>query len=72
METTATIDDAEVRFKGIVALNEALGPVGALRFLTLLHRDRTDYVEIPASVRRSKHRRYLLTRPQTMAGMTSI
>jgi hypothetical protein len=46
METTAIIDDAEVRFKGIVALNEALGPAGALRFLTLLHRDRTDYVEI--------------------------
>jgi hypothetical protein len=46
METTTTIDDAEVRFKGIVALNEALGPAGALRFLTLLHRDQTDYVEI--------------------------
>lgn len=46
METTAAIDDAEVRFKGIVALNEALGPADALRFLTLLHRDRTDYVEI--------------------------
>ena len=46
METTATIDDAEVRFKGIVALNGALGPAGALRFLTLLHCDRTDYVEI--------------------------
>lgn len=46
METIMAIDDAEVRFKGIVALNEALGPAGALRFLTLLHRDRTDYVEI--------------------------
>jgi len=46
METMTNIDDAEVRFKGIVALNEALGPSGALRFLTLLHRDRTDYVEI--------------------------
>ena len=46
MEITTTIDDAEVRFKGIVALNQALGPAGALRFLTLLHRDRTDYVEI--------------------------
>jgi hypothetical protein len=46
METMTTIDDAEVRFKGIAALNEALGPAGALRFLTLLHRDRTDYVEI--------------------------
>ncbi len=46
MEIMTAIDDAEVRFKGIVALNEALGPAGALRFLTLLHRDRTDYVEI--------------------------
>ena len=46
MEITTTIDDAEVRLKGIVALNQALGPAGALRFLTLLHRDRTDYVEI--------------------------
>ena len=36
METTTTIDDAEVRFKGIVALNEALGPAGALRFLTVI------------------------------------
>jgi len=26
-----TIDDAEVRFKGIAALNEALDPAGALR-----------------------------------------
>lgn len=46
METMTTIDDAEVRFRGIVALNEALDPAGALRFLTLLHHDRTDYVEI--------------------------
>ena len=46
MDTTMAIDDAEVRFKGIDALNQALGPAGALRFLTLLHRDRTDYVEI--------------------------
>jgi hypothetical protein len=46
METKTTIDNAEVRFKGIAALNEALGPAGALRFLTMRHRDRTDYVEI--------------------------
>jgi hypothetical protein len=39
-------DDTEIRFKGIEALNKALGPSAALRFLTLLHRDRTDYVEI--------------------------
>ncbi|MFC1715365.1 hypothetical protein ACFL6S_16980 [Candidatus Poribacteria bacterium] len=31
---------------GIEVLNEALGPAGALRFLTLLHRGPTDYVEI--------------------------
>jgi hypothetical protein len=46
METMTAIDDAEVSFKGIVALNEALGPAGVLRFLTMIHRDRTDYVEI--------------------------
>ncbi len=31
---------------GIEVLNEALGPAGALRFLTLLHREPTYYVEI--------------------------
>jgi hypothetical protein len=40
------LDDSEIRFKGIDALNKALGPSAALRFLTLFHRDRTDYVEI--------------------------
>jgi hypothetical protein len=40
------LDDTEIRLKGIDALNKALGPSGALRFLTLFHRDRTDYVEI--------------------------
>lgn len=40
------LDDTEIRFKGIDALNKALGPTAALRFLTLIHRDRTDYVEI--------------------------
>lgn len=40
------MDDAEIKFKGIEALNKTLGPTGALRFLTLLHREPTDYVEI--------------------------
>jgi hypothetical protein len=40
------LDDSEIRFKGIDALNKALCPSAALRFLTLFHRDRTDYVEI--------------------------
>lgn len=41
-----TMDDAEIKFKGIEVLNKVLGTVAALRFLTLLHRDPTDYVEI--------------------------
>lgn len=40
------MDDAEIRTRGIEALNKALGPANALRFLTLLHREPTDYVEI--------------------------
>lgn len=41
-----TRDDSEIRFKGMEALNNTLGPTAALRFLTLLHREHTDYVEI--------------------------
>jgi len=40
------MDDTEIRISGIEALNKALGPAAALRFLTLLHREPTDYVEI--------------------------
>ncbi len=40
------MDDTEVRLRGIEALNNALGPANALKFLTLLRRDATDYVEI--------------------------
>lgn len=43
---TKTMDDTEIKFKGIEALNKVLGPTAALRFLTLLHREPTDYVEI--------------------------
>ncbi len=39
-------DDAEIRISGIEALNKKLGPAAALRFLTLLNRESTDYVEI--------------------------
>ncbi len=46
MEATRIMDDTEIRITGIQALNEALGPAAALRFLTLLHREPTDYVEI--------------------------
>jgi hypothetical protein len=46
MEKTRKMDDTEIRIRGIEVLNEALGPIGALRFLSLLHREPTDYVEI--------------------------
>ena len=40
------MDDTEIRMRGIEALNKVLGPAAALRFLTLLHSEPTDYVEI--------------------------
>lgn len=43
---TKTMDDNEVKLKGIEVLNENLGSSVALRFLTLLHREPTDYVKI--------------------------
>ena len=46
MEKAKIMDDTEIRVSGIEALNKALGPTAAFRFLTLLHREPTDYVEI--------------------------
>jgi len=46
MEEAKMMDDTQIRISGIEALNRALGPAAALRFLTLLHREPTDYVEI--------------------------
>ena len=43
---TKALNDTEIKFKGIEALNKTLGPSSALRFLTILHRESTDYVEI--------------------------
>ena len=41
------MDDTEIRISRIEALNnKVLGPAAAIRFLTLLHREPTDYVEI--------------------------
>ncbi len=40
---TKTMDDAEIKFKGIEALNKTLGAAAALKFLTMLHREPTDY-----------------------------
>ena len=46
MKDATLMDDTEIRMNGIEALNKALGPTGALRFLALLHHEPTDYVEI--------------------------
>lgn len=43
---TKIMNDVEIKFKGIEALNKSLGPAAALKFLTMLHREPTDYVEI--------------------------
>jgi len=40
------LSDAEIKIKGIEALNNVLGASDALKFLRLLHRDPTDYVNI--------------------------
>ena len=47
---TKTMNNAEIKVKGIEALNEALGPIGALKFLSLLHREPTDYVKVSRSL----------------------
>ena len=40
------MDDTEIRIKGIEALQKSLGSAAAWRFLTLLHREPTNYVEV--------------------------
>ena len=45
-ERAKAIDESELRVLGIDALNKALGPAEALRFLALFHREPTDYVEV--------------------------
>ena len=45
-ERTRAMDEAELRVTGIDALNKALGPAEALRFLALFRSEPTDYVEV--------------------------
>jgi len=46
MPSHALLNDTQIRITGIEALNKALGPTGALRFLSLVNRKSTDYVKI--------------------------
>jgi len=45
-ERTKAIDESELRVIGIDALNKALGPAEALRFLAIFHRQPTDYIDV--------------------------
>ena len=45
-ERVKAIDEAKLRSAGVDALNKALGPVGAVRFLALFRSEPTDYVEV--------------------------
>lgn len=47
---TKIMDDTEIKLKGIETLYKSLGTTAALRFLTLLHREPTNYVEISKSL----------------------
>jgi hypothetical protein len=46
MKHNTLINDAEIKINGIEVLNKTLGPTNAHRFLTLLHHEPTDYVNI--------------------------
>ncbi|CCQ55847.1 hypothetical protein WH8501_07000 [Crocosphaera watsonii WH 8501] len=46
MKSKKMIDDQEILLQGIEALNQSLGVAGALRFLSILQKNSTDYVDI--------------------------
>ena len=50
MEINNIMDDTEIKIKGIKALYESLGSAATMRFLTLLHKTPTDYVEISKTI----------------------
>ncbi|GAB4301656.1 MAG: hypothetical protein Fur0025_42040 [Oscillatoriaceae cyanobacterium] len=46
MDKGKMMDDTEIQMRGIEALHKSLGVAATLRFLTLLHRQPINYVEI--------------------------
>ena len=46
MNKSVIQDEGTIRKDGLTALSKALGNAGALRFMTLVRRDPTDYVAI--------------------------
>lgn len=62
MASQRVLDDAQIRVTGIEALNNALGHVGAMRFLALVGRDPTDYVRISRRLYRGQTAREIFHR----------
>jgi hypothetical protein len=58
------VDDNTIRLNGIEALNRNLGPTDALRFLSLIHREPTDYVEISRRLYKGETVEQILERVQ--------
>jgi hypothetical protein len=46
MEKVKEMNDTEIIINGIEVLNKTLGVTNALRFISLMHNEPTDYVEI--------------------------
>lgn len=44
--STRTVNDGELKIEGIEALNKAMGPYKAFRFLALINREPTDYTHV--------------------------
>ena len=49
------LTENEIKLKGINALSDSLGPADALRFLTYLHREPTDYVKVSRDLYRGQN-----------------
>lgn len=45
-EPIKTLNDAEIRVRGIKALHQEFGVAATLKFLALMHQSPTDYVQI--------------------------
>jgi hypothetical protein len=65
MKEMNVLRDTDVKIKGIEALNNALGIAGALKFLMLLHREPTNYVEISQHLYQNQSIDEIFTRAST-------
>jgi hypothetical protein len=59
----------EIKLEGIVALNKSLGPADAMRFLTYLHREPTDYVKVSHDLYKGQSLDEIFLRAKTNANL---